>query len=229
LDEHAVYLIPIGPDRFDLYAEPSAEAEADGEPPADAGFWGRQAHTFHRTWRETSRAAHAARQTDAGRIIRLRDWMVRRIADSITDQQTLWSLRHATVVPFVYPAALLETSAVAHRHRLLIKARRHHGIWLMVHLVAVAITAVLMVLPGPNLIGYYFAFRVIGHFLSWRGARRALDRVSWRPRAEPALSELTRLALVSRTDRAAELDRIAAHLQLPHLHGFFDRAAEAGR
>ena len=51
-----------------------------------------------------------------------------------------------------------------------------------------------MLLPGPNLIGYYFAFRVIGHFLSWRGARQALGHVAWRPRAEPRLTELGRLA-----------------------------------
>ena len=33
--------------------------------------------------------------------------------------------------------------------------------------------------PGPNAIGYYFAFRVVGHFFSVRGARRALDVVQW--------------------------------------------------
>jgi hypothetical protein len=229
LDEHAVFLVPTGADRFDLYAEPKDEADADGEAPEGGGFWRRQARRFHQAWREASHAAHASGGANTSRFARLRDWLVRRIADSIADQQTLWSLRDVTVASFVYPADLSETSAAARRDRLLVGARRHHGIWLLVNLVAVTVTALLMLLPGPNLIGYYFAFHVIAHFLSWRGARRALDRVSWRPRGEPLLTDLGRLARLPRADRDAQVDRIAAQLDLPRFHGFFDRAAGPAR
>ena len=72
----------------------------------------------------------------------------------------------------------------------------------------VAVTAVLVLLPGPNLIGYYFVFRVVGHFLSWRGARQALDRIDVAPeRGADALSELGGLAHLPREERA---DRVAA-------------------
>ena len=129
--------------------------------------------------------------------------MVRRIAESIAEQRTLWSLRGVTSAAFVYPSDLSHTSAAAVRERLLAHARRHHGWWLMANLVGVAVTAILVLLPGPNLIGYYFAVRVIGHYLSWRGARQALDRTSWRARAEPALTELGRLAHLPRDERAS--------------------------
>ena len=43
-----------------------------------------------------------------------------------------------------------------------------------------------VLVPGPNVIGYYFLFRTIGHFLSCRGALRAIERVGWPPRAEDA-------------------------------------------
>ena len=72
------------------------------------------------------------------------------------------------------------------RARLLAHARTHHGWWLLANLVGVAATAILVLLPGPYLIGYYFLFRTIGHYLSWRGARQAIDRIAWQPRAEDA-------------------------------------------
>ena len=91
------------------------------------------------------------------------------------------------------------------------------------------LTAVLVLLPGPNLIGYYFLFRVVGHYLSWRGARQALERISWRPIAEPALSELGALARVPRDARAERVAAIASQLRLPRLAAFFDRVAVPAR
>jgi len=111
------------------------------------------------------------------------------------------------------------------RKRLLAEASRHHGRWLVVNLVGVAVTAVLVLLPGPNLIGYYFAFRVVGHFLSWRGARQGLEVVSWRPNAEPILSELGGLAHLPREERAERVEALVAQLDLPRLAAFFDRVA----
>jgi hypothetical protein len=229
LDDEAVYLVPLGSGRFDLYTEPVAEIEPDADAKERAGFWRRRAHQFHEGWKRTSRAAYAARGSDSGRLARLRDWLVRRVADSIADQRTLWSLRDLTSASLVYPADLSEAAAAAIRDGLLAAARRHHGFWLVANLAGVALTAVLVLLPGPNLIGYYFAFRVIGHFLSWRGARQAMDRVSWRPRGEPILTELGQLASLPRIDRTERVSQIAVHLGLPRLESFFDRAAVAPR
>ena len=155
--------------------------------------------------------------------------MVRRIAESIAEQRTLWSLRGVTSASFVYPSDLSNAPAAAVRERLLAHARRHHGWWLMLNVVGVTVTAILVLLPGPNLIGYYFAFRVIGHYCSWRGARQGLDRTSWRARAEPALTELGRLAHLPREERAERVAHLAAGLHLPRLVAFFDRAAVPAR
>jgi hypothetical protein len=129
----------------------------------------------------------------------------------------------------VHPSNLSSPSAAAIRERLLAHARRHHGWWLIANLVGVAITAVLVLLPGPNLVGYYFVFRAIGHCLSWQGARRALDGISWTPRPEDALTELGDLAPLPRDERADRVAALASRLQLPRLAAFFDRVAGPGR
>ena len=227
MDDQDVYLVPIGSGLFELYTEPADEAEPDSAPHEGGRFWRRTINALHRHWRQAVHAAHLDRSADAGngRLARARDWLVRRIAESIAEQRTLWSLRSVTSASFVYPADLTESSATTIRQRLLAEASRHHGRWLVMNLVGVAVTAVLALLPGPNLIGYYFAFRVVGHFLSWRGARQALDHVDWRPSAEPILSELGGLAHLPREERADRVAALSDQLRLPRLAAFFDRVA----
>ena len=223
MDNEAVYLVPIGSGRFDLYTE---QEERDPLAPREAaGFWSRTIERLHEGWRQMARAATSRQGDRAGRLTRLRDWLVCRIAEAIAEQRTLWSLRTLASATFIYPSDLSETSAAAIRGRVLIRARRHHGWWLLINVVGVALTAVLVLLPGPNLIGYYLLFRVVAHYLSWRGARHALESISWRPIAEPALSELGGLARVARDARAERVAAIASQLRLTRLEAFFDRVA----
>ena len=91
------------------------------------------------------------------------------------------------------------------------------------------VTAVLVLLPGPNVIGYYFIFRVIAHYLSWSGARQASVRTVWQAEPEPALTELGTLARLPHDARAQRVAAIAEALQLPRLVEFFDRVAAVGR
>jgi hypothetical protein len=224
----AVYLVPIGGKRFELYTEPE-DSTAD-DPRQPPGFWHRTLHQLHERWRH---AVHTARAESAGassgRIARARDWVVRSIDESIAEQRTLWSLRGMTSAAFVYPDDLTESSAAETRGQLLAHARRHHGWWLLVNLAGAFATAVLVLLPGPNVIGYYFLFRVVAHFLSWSGARHALVRAAWRGRPEPTLTELAALAAVPSGERAPRVEMIAAGLHLPRFAEFFDRVATAGR
>jgi len=90
-------------------------------------------------------------------------------------------------------------------------------------------SGLLVLVPGPNVFAYYFGFRAIGHYLSWRGARQAMDVTSWSVRAEPALDELAALAGEPRDERAPRVEAIAAALKLPRLAAFFDRAAVPAR
>ena len=47
--------------------------------------------------------------------------------------------------------------------------------------------------PGPNLIAYYFGFRLVGHYLSRRGAKHGLTEVRWQSCENPQLSRLRRV------------------------------------
>lgn len=182
MDDTAVYLVPLGPGRFELYTEPSEDT-----PPAVVNdtVWRRQLQRLHERWRQ---AVHAAQSgAAAGRFAQGRDWLVCRLAESIETQRTLWSLRGMASATLVHPDDLAPASAAETRNRLLAAARRHHGWWLIADLLGVVATAILVLLPGPNVIGYYFLFRVAGHFLAWQGARHALTRMTWRARAEPAI------------------------------------------
>ena len=226
----AVYLVPIGEERFELYTEPTDDASTGHGPDRD-GFWHRTLHQLHERWRHAVHSASAERESGrpASRIARARDWVVRGIARSIAEQRTLWSLRSMTSASFIYPDDLTESSAAAAREQLLAQARRHHGWWLLANLVGAAVTAALMLLPGPNVIGYYFIFRVIAHYLSWSGARQASTRTAWRGKPEPALTEIGTLARLPRDARAQRVAAIAEGLHLPKLVEFYDRVATAGR
>ncbi len=228
--DEAVYLVPIGLGRFELYTEPADDTAAAASP-EPAGFWGRTIRRLLESWHELARAAHAERGVGAppGRLARGRDWLVRRIAESIAEQRTLWSLRAVSSALFVHPSNLSSASAAAIRERLLTQRRRHHGRWLIANLVGVAATAILVLLPGPNLIGYYFVFRAIGHFLSWRGARQALDRIAWTPRPEDALASLVSSHSSRGRSAPAASTMLAVRLQLPRLVAFFDRVAVPAR
>ena len=225
----AVYLVPTGGEQFELYTEPPDEAST--HRPERAGFWHRTLHRLHERWRHAVHTASVERESGdpAGRIARARDWVVRGIDHAIAEQRTLWSLRGMTSAAFVYPDDLTESAAAAAREQLLAHARRHHGWWLLANLVGAAVTAVLVLLPGPNIIGYYFIFRVIAHYLSWSGARQASVRTVWQAEPEPALTELGTLARLPPDARALRVAAIAEALQLPRLVEFFDRVAAVGR
>ena len=52
------------------------------------------------------------------------------------------------------------------------------------------VSGMLALVPGPNVLAYFFAFRVVGHWLSMRGARQGLHRARWVGRACPILTRL---------------------------------------
>jgi hypothetical protein len=224
LDDAVVYLIPVGRQRFELYSEAPDEAAPAAAPPPSDPAWRRTLHQMQERWRD---AVHAARrpQPSAGWFARMRDRAVCRAAETIAEQRTLWSLRHHAVATIVHPTDLSEAGAIAERDRILAHARRHHGRWLAIDSVLLVLSGILMLVPGPNVLAYYFAFRVVGHYLSWRGARQALDSTRWQQRPDAALAELGRLATEPRADRADRVHAIAAGLNLPRLAAFFDRTA----
>jgi K+-H+ exchange-related protein len=228
VDHAVVFLVPIGTGRYELFLEPPddepAGSAASAEPP---GFFQRVMQRTHSRWHEAVRGARTERPS-AGVVARLRDRAVCATAEAIAEQRTLWMLRHAKRVTLVHPSDLSASQAAAERDRMLSEAAAHHLRWLIVDGLAFAASGVFVLIPGPNLIAYYFLFRVVGHLLSWRGVRRAAS-VRWEFQSEPALAELGGLAELPREARASRVDAIAARLRLPSLAAFFDRTAVPAR
>ena len=222
---HVVYLVPLGRRRYELYTEPADEGHDPSERPD--GFFRQQMHRLHVGWQNAVQAARRGEGTS--RWARLRDWIVRRAAETIAEQRTLWSLRQVAAARLCYPSDMSSANAADVRTRILAVARRHHGIWLIVDGVLFAASGLFMLVPGPNVFAYYFGFRVLGHLLSWRGARYAMDRTVWEAQPEPALAELGTLAAEPRAVRAPRVQAIADRLNLPKLAAFFERAAVPAR
>jgi hypothetical protein len=216
-----VYLLPIGRDRFELYSEPP---EDPGTPPGPtAGRLRQWAHTASVRWRHLVDTARHGNPT--GRIAQWRDRLIGRLAESIAEQRTLWTLAQHPRATLLFPASLEPAAARAALDNALGAARRHHGIWVTIDFLLFVASAVLALIPGPNVIAYYLAFRVVGHWLSWRGAGHASKRVAWTFEPDASLAELASLVNVPRSIRASRVDAIAARLNLHRLSAFFERVA----
>jgi hypothetical protein len=113
---------------------------------------------------------------------------MRWVAESIAEQRLLWQLRGKDAVLLVYPDDVTEAQARQLLKRSLQRDWERHRFWLVVDSLGAAGSALLILLPGPNFIGYYFLFRIVGHFLSLRGARQGLVRVTWTVAASGPLS-----------------------------------------
>jgi hypothetical protein len=107
--------------------------------------------------------------------------------------------------------------------RALQKDYERHRVWLVVDLVLLAGSGVLALVPGPNVLAYYFAFRVVGHWLSMRGARHGLDRSRWMGRACPILTQLRGVSDLPAGDRTARIQEAASQLGVERLPRFVER------
>lgn len=217
-----VYLVPVGRDQYELYSEAPEDSEPSSR--ADGGFFSRHAARFRGRWHAAVDAARRAEPSTRW-LARVRDRLVSQIVETVAEQRTLWALGREDAAAAAYPSNLDAATAHAIVSAALAAARRHHLRWLIVDASVFVLSGLLVLVPGPNLVAYYFAFRLVGHYLSWRGARRGLMRTQWSAHPEPALAELGRLADLPREARTAEVEAIAHRLNLPKLAAFFNRAA----
>ena len=68
---------------------------------------------------------------------------------------------------------------------------RHRRL-LALHSLGLIASAPFVVVPGPNVFGYFFTFTVVGHFLAYRGARRGVSEVRWSVQPDAALTAIGR-------------------------------------
>lgn len=236
-----VFLVPVGRDAYEMYCEHVDEPEAHDDPselPLPDRFWprlGARLHPvriftllkfrFHQLLSEAERDrrhGNAAR-AEGGWMQRVKRRSMRWVAESIAEQRLLWNLRRHDTATLLYPDDMSEQDAVGIMRRQLSRDFGKHQFWLAIDSLLMVGSAALILVPGPNIIGYYFAFRVVGHFFSVRGAARGLQKVAWTHEPSPALTELKGALSLDPAGRLRTAEAIASRLRLDHLATFFQR------
>jgi hypothetical protein len=232
-----VFVIPIGRDRYELYCESHTDpATTAADDPEASGLVGRISRKFpvlgrlRQRFTEMLQAAEERRHDpDAPpaetRTGRLQQRMLAWVAERIAEQRLLWNLRSETAVVLLHPQDMpFEQVLPLVRSRLQHDYDRHWR-WLLIDGLLLILSAALALVPGPNLVAYYFIFRVVGHWLSMRGARQGLTTVTFTSRPCPPLTELREVAGLGPEAREQRIHDIAHRLQLQHLRAFFERVA----
>jgi hypothetical protein len=224
-----VFLVPVAPDRYELYCEEPDEPDPPAhDDAARPGFFRRQALRFRETLAEAERARHLGPQPGdikPSLVGRAKARTLRWVAESIAEQRLLWQLRGRDAVLLIYPDDVTEAQARQLLKRSLTRDWEKHRFWLCVDGFGAAGSALLILLPGPNFLGYYFVFRIVGHYLSLRGARQGLLRVTWTVEASAPLSSLRTMIHEAPDARAERVDAVASTLRLERFAHFFQRTA----
>lgn len=234
-----VYLVPVGPDRHELYCEvPDAPDVSDtGEAPDETTFMGRMKARYvvplmrrgqaaiadaEREWREHQAGRVERAPTRWGRAkARVRAY----IAEKVAEQRLLWHLRRQDACTLFHGLDLGAEAALTAMRAILQRDFERHRRWFAIHTTLFILSGLLFLVPGPNLVAYIFLFRLVGHYFSMKGARQGLDITMWTPRPCRELSELREIAAMPAPERGRRVDAIAASLGLEHFATFFNRVA----
>jgi len=220
-----VYLVPIGRERYELYCEVPDEPE-DPVDQAPAGFVTRMKQRFSALLAEAERERRRGHDDEPrGALARAKARTLRYVAESIAEQRLLWHLRRQDSACLFFPDDLDEQRATTLLRRQLGRDFDKHRFWLIVDSLGFIASGALVLLPGPNIVAYYFAFRTVGHYLSLRGARQGLDAVTWTIEQSAPLSELRHAIGLNGDERERRVHDVAAALNLEHLVKFFERTA----
>ncbi len=219
-----VYLVPVGGERYELYCEvPDEPQESSAEP--STGFFQRMKHRFSAMLAEAEqqrRHGHTEPEP-VGWLGRAKARSMRWVAESIAEQRLLWHLRRQERACLFYPDDMDEPRAVACLRSQLGRDFDKHRFWLTIDSVGFVASGVLFFVPGPNVLAYYFAFRMVGHYFSLRGARNGLSGVAWTNERSAPLSDLRRAMALDGDERDRRVHDVADALNLEHLVKFFER------
>ena len=219
--------MPVAPDRYELYCEEADEPAMNAASPR-AGVLRRVNQRFRETLAAAERERRRVPDPAEARPplgTRGKRRLLRWIAESIAEQRLLWLLRGRAVATLVHPDDLTDAQAIQLLRRALQRDWERHRFWLSVDLLGGAASIFLILLPGPNFVGYYFLFRIVGHWLSLRGARQGLMRITWTKTASDALTTLRAVVGDPPESREPVVREVASALRLEHLASFFQRAA----
>jgi hypothetical protein len=231
-----VFLVPVGPNRYELYCEVPDEPHVPLTDLPPSGFVRRMTqwlsvtrlkHRFNEMLAEAERERRHGRTVSHhdGWLTRAKGKIMRWVAESVAEQRLLWTLRRQTTGTLFYPDDMDEAAASAVLRKQLGRDFDKHQFWLIIDSLGFIASGALMLVPGPNVLAYYFAFRLVGHFFSLRGARQGLKHVAWTNTPSRPLSELRGIIDIAPEDREQQVRNVAGALRLEHLAQFFQRSA----
>jgi hypothetical protein len=176
--------------------------------------------------RDAEEARHRQnREVPTGTVGRLKQRALAWVAERVAEQRLLWRLRGAEAAVLHIPDDQEESAAVGLFRAGLQKDGDRHRWLLALHSIGLLVSAPFAFLPGPNLFGYFFTFTVVGHFLSYRGARRGLSDVRWTVHRNATLTGIGRALSAAPAERYRLIHEAAKRLRLPHLARFVERMA----
>ena len=231
-----VYLLPVMPappgaePLFELYCEPPPDSEPEPGTEAKPGFFGRMVLRFKQALAEGE--AEQRRQEDGepdeapkdfgGRVGR---FVKRKLAAAVAEQRVLWHLRNVTAARLHHPLTVTSPRAVEIATAEFTKDLSKHRLWCIIDGVIFIATGLVAIVPGPNLLAYYFIFRAVGHFFAYRGARKGMEASLWTGVPSAPLADLQDALSLEPAARTARIDAIAASLGLERLSVFMRRVA----
>ena len=225
-----VFVVPVGASRYQLYVELPRDAVVIDADDASTGWFARKVQQFKQTLAEAEEERLRRERGEPTVARGIGRKIMAKIAEAVAEQRLLWSMRHQTQINLVHPDDLAAPDAQAFVHGEFSRDSAKHRRWLVIDGLVAAITGPLFFfVPGPNVIAWYFTFRAVGHFLSWRGALRGLREISWTPEASAPLSAIRAALALGQAERRARLDAIASELGLAHLTGFVERLRERAK
>ena len=174
-----------------------------------------------RNLRRIRAALYRAVRRSGPRVRRLWNWLDRRPPP---DEALLQVLRQAPTLEVIYPSAFAEKQARYEWNRYLGKRWREHLLTFAWDLLVLPLVGLLMVVPGPNVIGYWFVYRILTHLLAMRGVARV--RAGWVPTVFLPAPELNSTLMASSETTEPEVERVAQALGLNYLSLYLRRIAE---
>jgi hypothetical protein len=223
-----VYLIPVGGERYQLYVE-LADDEGVAPEPEGTGWVSRQFQKFRAMLAEAEQERLRQERGETPRNSGLWRRILGKVAETIAEQRLLWRLRNENEAELWHPDDMSSQAAMDRMMGEFAHDAARHRRWMIIDGVLAAVTGPLFFLvPGPNVIGLFFTFRAIGHWLSWRGAKRGLGDVKFGTKATPPLTAVRSALALPAAERRPRLTEIGLALGLEHLAGFVLRVS-AGR
>jgi Mitochondrial K+-H+ exchange-related len=212
-----IYLLSMDGGRCVFYSEgPEAVAEIEGaEPRRGMRGWA------ERKYKSLQAVLNESEKGVGLRVRRAWEWLQKRIPP---DEPLLRSLRGARDIMLHHPVSFTEGEAGATWKKYLKSRQGRHTFWFVINALVSPLTVLLAPLPGPNLIGYWFVYRAVCHWLARLGARNA--------RSEQVTTTFLSTGALDGSFTASDDERIASlssSFGLQGLDAFVKRVAASRR